>query len=44
MKIQTLLSILCLTTSLLLADDAQRLLRLDHFVQVRSTAPSMTGQ
>ena len=38
------LSILCLTPSLLQADDAQRLLRLDHFVRVRSTAPSMTGQ
>ena len=43
MKIQTL-SMLCLAPSLLLADDAQRLLRLDHFVQVHSTAPSITGQ
>jgi pimeloyl-ACP methyl ester carboxylesterase len=26
------------------ADDAQRLLRMDHYVPVRSTAPSMSGQ
>ncbi len=33
-----------LTCALLPADDGQRLLRVDHYVRVRSIAPSMNGQ
>ena len=38
------LFLLLLPDALLLADDGQRLLRVDHYVRVRSIAPSMNGQ
>ncbi len=38
------LFLLLLPCALLLADDGQRLLRVDHYVRVRSIAPSMNGQ
>jgi pimeloyl-ACP methyl ester carboxylesterase len=37
-------SLLCLLSAALFADDAQRLLRVDHYVRVKSIAPSMNGQ
>ena len=37
-------SVLFLLCALLGADDGQRLLRVDHYVRVRSVAPSMNGQ
>jgi pimeloyl-ACP methyl ester carboxylesterase len=44
MKLRTLgLLILCLACTGL-ADDGDHLLRLDHYVQVRSTVPAITGQ
>jgi pimeloyl-ACP methyl ester carboxylesterase len=33
-----------LAASMLLADDSSRVLRIDHYVQVKSTAPGMNGQ
>ena len=38
------LFLLLLPCALLLSDDGQRLLRVDHYVRVRSIAPSMNGQ
>ena len=44
MKLRTaVLPILCLTTAAF-ADDGDRLLRLDHYVQVHSTVPAIAGQ
>src|SRR4028119_487471 len=38
------LLLLFLTASTLFADDSSRILRIDHYVQVKSTAPGMNGQ
>src|SRR6202163_2073069 len=44
MKLRTtILLILCCAT-VGIADDGDRLLRLDHYVQVRSTVPAIAGQ
>ena len=40
----TLLLLCAQTLPLLMASDGQRLLRVDHYVRVRSVAPSMKGQ
>jgi hypothetical protein len=37
-------SLFFLLSAALFADDAQRLLRVDHYVRVKSIAPSMNGQ
>src|SRR5690348_13300371 len=37
-------SLLFLLSAAMFADDAQRLLRVDHYIRVKSVAPSMTGQ
>ena len=42
--IVTLMALVPLLAAVIRADDSDRLLSIDHYVKVRSTVPSLTGQ
>src|SRR4026209_787548 len=44
MKLTIVMILGLVSTHIAFADDADRLLRLDHYVQVRSTVPAIAGQ